>query len=162
MSMCLIYQVLNKHPQETTSWSLGLAGLVVGHSSQGVWCFGFVLWPASCLQDVVLPPALCTCHLQNCNTSLQGINKIIRTENGYTCASFDRDINPRSMDFLGAPGFVFLCVASIRETGLCIKTQIFTYRMIGFAQANRMDCHQHARQLHQHNGPWLQLLGIAG
>ena len=30
------------------------------------------------------------------------------------------------------------------------------------AQANAMDCLQYAPQRHQHTGPWLQLVGIAG
>lgn len=34
------------------------------------------------------------------------IHILLRTDHGFKCASFDIDLNPRTMDFLSAPGFV--------------------------------------------------------
>ena len=43
----------------------------------------------------------------------------LRTEHGFTCASFDIDLNPRSMDFLGEAGFA----------KLSMKTNCFVYHI---------------------------------
>lgn len=81
----------------------------------------------------------------------------LRTENGYKCASFDRDLNPRTMDFLGAPGFVLLSYLRFH-----VKHISAMDRTRSNAQADLDDCCNYARELHCLHGAWLQLMGFAG
>ena len=67
----------------------------------------------------------------------------LRTENGYKCASFDRDLNPRTMDFLGAPGFVLLSYLRFH-----VKHISAMDRTRSNAQADLDDCCNNARELH--------------
>lgn len=67
----------------------------------------------------------------------------LRTENGYKCASFDRDLNPRTMDFLGAPGFVLLSYLRFH-----VKHISAMDRTRSNAQADLDDCCNYARELH--------------
>lgn len=92
------------------------------------------------------------------------LNCVPRTDHGYKCASFDWDRNPKAMDFLNAPGFVFL---SFQNKSVCpLGSWVcpwFCFEPVPppHTQADHQHWFAHACQLGGCYGTWLFELGAA-
>ena len=106
-------------PGAPTEW--GPTHWVDGHprasSPNRLWSFGSFLWSKGLFQSVVLTSKALvqTCAMQyliafqvedSCCVELDPDS--YRSENGYKVASYDRDLDGRTMNFNSAPGFALL------------------------------------------------------